>query len=250
MRDDDYHEDRRARRGRAVEDDIEPGDDRPSFWRSLIGRNLGDTIAVALMGVIAVGIAVNALVRQSGPHPAPLFATAVIRPAAAAVPVPPARPADVQTTATVTPAAAPTLASATSTPAQARPRAEIVADIQRELTRRRIYDGAVDGLTGPKTDAAIRRYEQQAGLRPTGEASEAVLGHMRRPAQRTATAPQTAQPAAPARPAEPQTISQLLEREQRPQPRPAAAPSARPASPQSIGDLITADTRPAGQRQR
>jgi hypothetical protein len=246
LRDDGYHEDRRGRRGRAAEDDFDgadEADERPSFWRSLFGRNLGDTIAVTLMGVIAVGIAVNALVRQNGPHPAPLFATAVIRPAAAAVPVPPARPADVQTTATVTPAA-PTLASAASTPVQARPRAEVVADIQRELTRRRIYDGAVDGLTGPKTDAAIRRYEQQAGLRPTGEASEAVLGHMRRPSQRTAAAP-----AAPARPAEPQTIGQLLERE-RPQPRPTAAPPARPAGPQSIGDLITADTRPAGQRQR
>ncbi len=247
MRDDGYHEDRRARRGRAVEDDFDAAgeaEDRPSFWRRLFGRNLGDTIAVTLLGIIAVGIAVNALVRQNGPHPAPLFATAVIRPAAAAVPVPPARPTDVQTTATMTPAT-PTLASAATTPVQARPRAEVVADIQRELTRRRIYDGAVDGLTGPRTDAAIRRYEQQAGLRATGEASEAVLGHMRRPTQRTAAAA----PAAPARPAEPQTISQLLERE-RPQPRPAAVPPARPASPQSIGDLITADTRPAGPRQR
>ncbi len=246
MRDDDYHEDRRARRGRAVEDDFDREDEaeeRPSFWRRLIGRNLGDTIAVSLAALIAVGIGVNALVRQNGPHPAPLFATAVIRPAAAAVPVPPARPADVQTTATVTPGA-PALASAASAAAPARPRAEIVADIQRELTRRRIYDGVIDGLTGPKTDAAIRKYEQQAGLRPTGEPSEAVLGHMRRPAQRS---PATQQ-AAPARPAEPQTIGQLLERERPQAARPA--PPARPAGPQSIGDLITADTRPATQRTR
>jgi len=247
LRDDGYHDDRRARRGRAAEDDfdhVDERDEKPSFWRGLIGRNLGDTIAVSLAGLIAVGIGVNALVRQNGPHPAPLFATAVIRPAAAAVPVPSARPADVQTTATVSPAA-PALASASSAPAQARPRNEVVTDIQRELTRRRIYDGAIDGLTGPKTDAAIRKYEQQAGLRQTGEASEAVLGHMRRPAQRT---PATQQ-AAPARPAEPQTIGQLLEREQRPQAaRPA--PPARPAGPQSIGDLITADTRPATQRTR
>jgi hypothetical protein len=244
LRDDDYHEDRRARRGRAVEDDfdrLDETEEKPSLWRRLIGRNLGDTIAVSLAGLIAVGIGVNALVRQNGPHPAPLFATAVIRPAAAAVPVPPTRPADVQTTATATPAA-PALASASSAPV--RPRAEIVADIQRELTRRRIYDGAIDGLTGPKTDAAVRKYEQQAGLRPIGEASEAVLGHMRRPAQRT---PATQQ-AVPARPAEPQTIGQLLERERPPAARPA--PPARPAGPQSIGDLITADTRPATQRTR
>lgn len=241
MRDDDYHGDRRPRRARAVEDDFDAMDEveeRRSVWRALIGRNVGDTIAVSLAALIGIGIAVNALVRQSGPHPAPLFATAVIRPAAAAVPVPPARPADAQTTATVTPAA-PAPAGAAD---QSRPRAEIVADIQRELTRRRIYDGVIDGLTGPKTDAAIRKYEQQAGLRQTGEASEAVLGHMRRPAQRASAA----QPAAPVRPAEPQTIGQLLDREQRARP----APPARPAGPQSIGDLITADTRPATQRTR
>lgn len=249
MRDVTYEEeDLRPRRGRAAVDDFDDEPERPSLWRRLIGRNLGDVIATALIGFVAIGIAVNALVRQSGPHPAPLFATAVIQPAAAAaVPVPAARPADVQTTATVSPRGEPTLASATTTPVRAR--SEVVADIQRELIRRRLYDGAADGLTGPKTEAAIRRYETQAGLRATGEASESLLGHMRRPAQRA----QAATPAAaPARPAEPQTISQLLERDQRPQApaRTAAAAPARPAGPQSIGDLLTADTRPANPRQR
>ena len=57
----------------------------------------------------------------------------------------------------------------------ARPRAEIIADIQRELARRGFYDAPVDGSHGAKTDTAIREFEQSAGLKPTGEASEAML---------------------------------------------------------------------------
>src|SRR5262249_37926937 len=40
------------------------------------------------------------------------------------------------------------------------------------------YDGAVDGLYGPKTDAAIRDFEQAAGLKPSTEPDEALLQAM------------------------------------------------------------------------
>ena len=59
--------------------------------------------------------------------------------------------------------------------APARPSAEIITDIQRELSRRGFYEGAVDGRYGPKTDAAIRDFEQAAGLKPSTEPSEALL---------------------------------------------------------------------------
>jgi hypothetical protein len=245
LRDVTYDEDDlRPRRGRAVDErfDDEP---RPSLWRRVLLRNIGDTIAVGLAAFIAIGIGVNALMRQSGPHPAPLFATTMIQPAAAATPVPAARPAEMQT-ASITPRAGePVLASVAQAPA--RPRAEIVADIQRELTRRRLYDGAIDGMTGPKTSEAVRRYETQAGLRATGEANEAVLVHMRRPAQRGQQAPRPqGAAAAPARPEPPQTITQLLDRDGRPQ-QPAPRPSqpAPPAGPQSIADILADGQRPA-----
>jgi peptidoglycan hydrolase-like protein with peptidoglycan-binding domain len=63
---------------------------------------------------------------------------------------------------------------------------EIISDIQRELVRRGYYDGVVDGLYGPKTDAAIRDFEQAAGLKPSTEPSEALLQAMvRSPAKLT-----------------------------------------------------------------
>ena len=37
------------------------------------------------------------------------------------------------------------------------------------------YDGAADGVYGPKTDAAIRDFEQAAGLRPSAEPNDMLL---------------------------------------------------------------------------
>ncbi|WP_426228595.1 peptidoglycan-binding domain-containing protein [Pararhizobium sp. DWP3-4] len=51
----------------------------------------------------------------------------------------------------------------------------LVAGIQRELARRGFYDGPADGKTGPKTSAAILRFEKQAGRPETGSASDTLL---------------------------------------------------------------------------
>ncbi|HEX2216542.1 MAG TPA: peptidoglycan-binding domain-containing protein [Xanthobacteraceae bacterium] len=48
-------------------------------------------------------------------------------------------------------------------------------DIQRELARKGFYEGAIDGLFGPKMDVAIREFEQAAGIRASGEPTEALL---------------------------------------------------------------------------
>ena len=64
------------------------------------------------------------------------------------------------------------------------PPGEIINDIQRELARRGYYDGVVDGLYGPKTDGAIRDFEQAVGLKPSMEPTEALLqAIMRSPAK-------------------------------------------------------------------
>lgn len=233
MRDVTYDEDDlRPRRGRVAETDFDDDEPRVPFWRQLLGRNKGDMLAIGCAAFVAIGIGVNALARQSGPHPAPLFATARVE-APAAAPVPAGRPAEIQSTASITPRAPEQRpADQAAGAAPGRPRAEVVTDIQRELARRSLYDGPVDGLTGPRTDAAIKRYETQSGLRVSGEATEQLLNHMRRPAQRSAA------------PAAAQTINQLLASDAAPQPaRPA--PQARPEAAQSITQLINANAAAA-----
>jgi peptidoglycan hydrolase-like protein with peptidoglycan-binding domain len=88
---------------------------------------------------------------------------------------------------TRTPESAPMPAPAPGkTDALPRPAAEIVAEIQRELSRRGFYDGPVDGLYGPKTDAAVRDFEQTAGLKPSTEPNESLLRAIARAGAKTA----------------------------------------------------------------
>ena len=140
----------------------------------------------------ATAILANVLFMQSGSHPAPMFkgALASARPMpasdglAAATPRP--RPSE--------PAPAPAKAAAPRTPG------EIIGDIQRELARRGYYDGVADGLYGPKTDGAIRDFEQAAGLKPSVEPNEALLQAITRAPAKLAKGTTGASPAA-ARPA-------------------------------------------------
>lgn len=65
-----------------------------------------------------------------------------------------------------------------------------LADIQSALAKMNLYSGDVDGLHGPKTRAAIQRFQQVAGLQPTGEIDPLLID-----AIRTASIPATRVPA-------------------------------------------------------
>jgi peptidoglycan hydrolase-like protein with peptidoglycan-binding domain len=129
----------------------------PLRW--LLQRPRDSIAAIAAAGA-TVAILVNALFMQSGPHPAPIFANK-----------PPPAPVV---------AAAPQLAAKAEAPQPVRARSDTVAAIQRELARRGFYDGLSDGFYGPKTDAAIRDFEQVAGLRPSPEPNELLLAAITR----------------------------------------------------------------------
>ena len=123
-----------------------------------LGNSPRDAIGLFVALLAAGVILTNALYMQPGPHPAPIFSVKprpVGEPAAVAA-VPRARP--------------------DTAPARvARSRTDITADIQRELSRRGLYDGPTDGVLGPKTDAAIRDFESSAKFKVTGEPTEDVL---------------------------------------------------------------------------
>ena len=124
-----------------------------------------DSLAVAAACGAVVAILVNALFMQSGPHPAPIFANKPV-PVVAPQPDP---------LASLMPHRRPAAARPDAAATAPRPRSDTVAEIQRELTRRGFYDGPADGFYGPKTDAAIRDFEQAAGLRASAEPGEPLL---------------------------------------------------------------------------
>jgi peptidoglycan hydrolase-like protein with peptidoglycan-binding domain len=91
----------------------------------------------SLIGVIAV----NALMLQPGPHPAPLFARQASEPGA---PAPSGDPA-------------------------------LVRDVQAALRDLGFYSGPVDGLGGGGTEAAVRAFEAANGLPSTGAVTASLL---------------------------------------------------------------------------
>ena len=190
--------------------------ERPSILEAL-GWSARDAVAFVVVISAAILILVNTLFLQPGPHPAPMVKSSVaaIMPpspvqsptlaAATSTPVSSARPQETPapkaeqpraTTAALTPAA----------PASpARP--AVIADIQRELSRRGFYDGVVDGRYGPRTDASIRDFEQAAGLRPSAEPNGALLRSIRNSPIRSKSA---LRPPAPIPPAKPDPIGDLI----------------------------------------
>jgi peptidoglycan hydrolase-like protein with peptidoglycan-binding domain len=138
-----------------------------AFVLRLVLRRPRDAMAVAVAAFATVAIVANALFMQSGPHPAPIFAN---------------KPVPVAASLTGAATFAPQRKSADAKVEAARPRSDMVAEIQRELVRRGFYEGTPDGVYGPKTDMAVRDFEQAAGLRPSAEPNDMLLGSIARSA--------------------------------------------------------------------
>jgi peptidoglycan hydrolase-like protein with peptidoglycan-binding domain len=125
----------------------------------VIARHPRESVGILVAAAAMLTIFINALFLQNGLHPAPIFATR-LQPATVIKPVPLAQ-------ASVAPPYA--------VEASARTRAQIVTDIQFELSRRGFYDGAADGIWGAQTDAAARDFAQASGFKINVEASEEIL---------------------------------------------------------------------------
>jgi len=114
----------------------------------VVGRGLRRLAArpVTTLAVVAVAaaiglVSVNALVLQSGPHPAPLFARRAPAP-------------------------------------QPAGDGALVRDVQQALAELGFYAGAIDGVDGPGTTAAVQAFEVANGLMPTGSVDEVLLARL------------------------------------------------------------------------
>ena len=143
-----------------------------------IGQHPREFVGVLMATVATFAIFTNALFLQKGPHPAPIFATRPLLKQEA--PVAPPRPQAAHAPVAPEPAA--------------QNRVQLIANIQRELTRKGFYDGAADGIWGAKTDAAAREFVQASGGKINAEASDSLLraivaSHAKPPAAVAASAP-------------------------------------------------------------
>jgi peptidoglycan hydrolase-like protein with peptidoglycan-binding domain len=159
-----------------------------------LGWSRRDAAAFMVAVLATVAIVVNGVLLQAGPHPAPMFKDAIAAITAPSKPAPKHSVKDaVKDTATALPRPRPPEATSK---VDTRATPEIIADIQRELMRRGYYDGVVDGRYGPRTDAAVRDFEQASGLKASTEPNEALLAAIKRSATKPAKQPSGLRPAA------------------------------------------------------
>ena len=192
----------------------------------LVDRAFDDPAMSGGMFILTLTVAAilsNAMFLQPASHPTPLLPTRAVGEAslppagdldeiiANAVPVPnprasasepplPVAAAEVAVDvasapeSVAAPAVAPAAPVATVT---IDPAAERLRLIQRQLARLGLYRDAIDGITGPKTRAAISQYQATAGIAVTGEPSEALLDMlMQQPPTPVPAAAEVAAPAA------------------------------------------------------
>lgn len=133
------------------------------------------TAAVVILTVGPALIIANAVFFQTARHPSPLFAT---RPESAAIeaagiPVPRSRsdvdpPRMVQVTAVEQGARA-----------DVRPSSATLVEVQEGLAAAGYYHGAIDGLIGSRTKAAIEAFQRDHQMAITGEVSSELVTSLR-----------------------------------------------------------------------
>ena len=88
----------------------------------------------------------------------------------------PAAPAEAAASApAVSEATAAAPAAAAVPPVNAAADSDLVRAVQQQLARRGFYDGTVDGLTGPRTEAAIAAFQKSVAMPADGRPSPELL---------------------------------------------------------------------------
>ncbi len=149
---------------------------------------------LALAATLATGLLAGAMAFLGKSAPS---SSAKTSPATAAftLPAPPHAPAppngnDFATPADSAPAAMPDQSQALAVPAPPPPPkpapgppkrldSPAIQEVQTRLQSLGLNPGPVDGIAGPRTQAAIKRYEQSKGHTPTGTADSVLLDKLR-----------------------------------------------------------------------
>lgn len=124
----------------------------------VLPRRISDTAAVAVATAAALAVIVNAVAFQESSHAGidPINSKLGITEAPRNAPEPQRRPTDAP-----------------------RGMTDLIQNIQRELSNRGYYNGAVDGVQGPRTEQAIRDFQKGRGQN-TLEPSDALLNEIKR----------------------------------------------------------------------
>ena len=140
---------------------------------------------VATFGVVFSFVAANALWYQPKHHPAPLLATRMFESEASKKhnAQPEAAAADASepgvTTFRIERQSDESALEEVPLDPSRQTASPLIREVQQALAKRGLYDGPADGLTGPKTTAAILFFQESEGLEQTGDASVGLLAKLK-----------------------------------------------------------------------
>jgi hypothetical protein len=185
LRDDDGLRDDARRR----DDPDEPETPRTSFLSALVGRSaLRRALSIVPVAIIGYGIAWFLYVEPSQKvtaKPVAEIKPEVIQVAAPVAPRPPAQPDVAEAQPAPTPApAAPAVTVVAVEPSRPLSRDEI-KELQGKLGAAGFTAGPIDGVVGPQTQAALRRYAQSRSLAQPPEPTQETLLRLRSETQAT-----------------------------------------------------------------
>jgi peptidoglycan hydrolase-like protein with peptidoglycan-binding domain len=158
---------------------------------SAVGRHPAIAGGVALFFGVFGFVTANALWYQTGAHPSPILRT---RDPASPYQIPGrksflhAQQADAgnvttfrieRQDSTSDPATPPPSGQAAGAAQSSSAPSKLIADIQAELIRRGLYDGAADGKPGSRTTSAILFFQEASGLAQTGTPSPELLAALK-----------------------------------------------------------------------
>jgi hypothetical protein len=154
--------------------------------RRALGRNPVDAIGIFVLVIAAGAILVNALYRQPGPHPAPIFSIkprpVASEPTGGVVPaLPRARPESIAPAKPEASAHPPAKTEAASPRPRPDPIADLIAPaprvtaVQQALNEYGYGPLKVTGHFGAETVSAIQKFERDRKLPVTGQISPRLL---------------------------------------------------------------------------
>lgn len=121
------------------------------IFAAVLPRRISDTVALAIATAAALSVVVNAVAFQESPR------STLDSLLSRDVPNPQSRPSE----------------------APAKNMTDLIQNIQRELSARGYYNGAVDGVPGPRTEQAIRDFQKGKGQNAI-EPSNDLLNQIKR----------------------------------------------------------------------
>ncbi|OEO30936.1 hypothetical protein VW23_018840 [Devosia insulae DS-56] len=152
---------------------------RAALW--VIARYMRSPLtnsAIAALVVTSAMAGSNALYGQRHEHPSPLFDAGIESAAQLAdveLVIPKTRPKSFVMSAPAK-VQRQVVAAAAPVDTQGGPIGnKEVFEVQRKLERLQLFTGTVDGYYGPQTARALKKFEEQRGLKPTGELTRDII---------------------------------------------------------------------------